>query len=97
MENKAQILYTTLVDSFLDALLNDDKEGDLSHKQTKETLSYLFYQTENQNSDELIEWLKEGHQYALHESALEKAIALAQGYAPPVSFSQSRDDFFRKD
>lgn len=97
MENKDSHIVHTFVDSFLDAILNDYKEGHLSHKQTKDALSYLLFQAENQNSDKIIEWFKEGRQYARHESALEKAIALAQSYAPPVSFSQSRDDFFRKD
>ncbi len=84
------------MDSFLDAILNDYKEGHLSHKQTKDALSFLFYQTENQNADEVIDWLKQGRKYARHESVFDKAIALAQSYAPPVSFSKSRDDFFER-
>lgn len=97
MENKDPRTVHRLLDSFLDAILNDYKEGHLSHKQTKDALSYLFYQTENQNADEVNDWLKQGRKYARHESALDKAIALAQSNALPVSFSQFRDDFFRKD
>ena len=39
MENKYPHTIHLLVDSFIDAILNDYKEGHLSHKQTKYALS----------------------------------------------------------